>query len=113
MEEIKQNGRVIRGYVGFVPEELSRAEATVLGINPNVGIVLTGVTEGSPAESVGLQRGDVILSINGEEIRSRRQALLIVARLNPGDTVDIEGLRNTQRFSTTLTVTERRPQQMR
>jgi len=113
VEEIKTNGRVIRGYVGFVPEELSRTEASGLGINPNVGIVLTGVTEGSPAESVGLQRGDIILSIDGEQIRSRRQALLIVARLNPGDTVEIEGLRNTQQFRTTLTVTERRPQQLR
>lgn len=113
VEEIKQNGRVIRGYVGFVPEELSRTEASGLGINPNVGIVLTGVTEGSPAESVGLRRGDVILTIDGEQIRSRRQALLIVARLNPGDTVEIEGLRDSQPFRTTLTVAERRPQQIR
>ena len=113
VEEIKQHGRVIRGYVGFVPEELSRTEATGLGINPNMGIVLTGVTEGSPAESVGLSRGDIILAINGEQIRTRRQALLIVARLNPGDTVDIEGMRNSQRFRTTLTAVERPPQQIR
>lgn len=110
VEEIKQNGRVIRGYVGFVPEELSSTEATSLGLNPDAGIVLTGVTEGSPAESVGLRRGDIILSINGEQIRTRRQALLIVARLNPGDTVEIEGLRNSQPFHTELTATERRPQ---
>ena len=110
VEEIKQNGRVIRGYIGFVPEELSSSEATSLGLNPNFGIVLTGVTEDSPAESVGLRRGDIILSINGEQIRTRRQALLIVARLNPGDIVEIEGLRDSQQFRTELTATERRPQ---
>ena len=82
-------------------------EATSLGINPNAGIVLTGVTPGSPAEAVGLQRGDVILSINGEEITSRQQALLIVARLDPGDLIELEGLRDGQRFRTSVTAVER------
>ncbi len=113
VEEIKQNGRVIRGYVGIVPEELSRVEATSLGINPNIGIVLTGVTAGSPAEAVGLRRGDVILSINGEQIRSRQQALLIVARLNPGDLIELEGMRDGQRFRTSVTAIERRPRELR
>lgn len=107
VEEIKANGRVIRGYVGFVPEELGRVESAALGLNPNTGILLTGVTSGSPAEAAGLRAGDIILVINGEPIRSRQQALLIVARLNPGDEVQIEGMRDGQRFRVTLVATER------
>ncbi|MDH3988657.1 MAG: trypsin-like peptidase domain-containing protein [Gammaproteobacteria bacterium] len=109
VEEIKRNGRVIRGYIGLVPEELSRVESTALGINPNVGILLSDVVPGSPAEQVGLARGDVILAINGEPIRSRQQALLIVARLNPEDVVQLEGLRDGQPFDVNLTATERSP----
>ena len=109
VDEIKANGRVVRGYIGLVPADLSRVEAQNLGLNPNVGILVSGVTEGGPAEAAGLQRGDIIVSINDEQIRSSQQALLIVARMNPGDAVDMEGIRNGQRFRVSLTVTERIP----
>jgi len=109
VEEIKKNGRVIRGYVGFIVEELSRVESAALGLDPGVGILLDGVTAGSPAERGGLQRGDIILTINGVPIGSRQQALLIVARLNPGDEVNLEGIRDGQRFRTMLMATERIP----
>lgn len=113
VEEIKKNGRVIRGWVGIVPDELSRVESEALGINSNTGILLNTIVPGSPAESAGLRQGDVILSINGENIRSRQQALLIVARLNPEDQVEMEGLRDGQRFRVTLTAAERPPTQSR
>lgn len=111
-EEIKKNGRVIRGWVGLTPDELSRAESAALGIEPNVGIVLSEVHEGGPAELSGLEVGDVIVSINEQVIRSRQQALLLVARLNPGDEIQISGWRGTQAFRATLIVAER-PERLR
>jgi len=109
VEAIKRNGRVIRGYVGLVPAELSRGESAALGINPDVGILLSAVVQGSPAEAAGLRRGDVILTINGEPIRSRQQALLIVARLNPEDEILMEGVRDGQQFRVTVVAVERVP----
>jgi len=109
VDEIKTNGRVIRGWVGLVPDELNRVESAALGINPNTGILLTEVYANSPAERSGLKRGDVVLEINGEPIRSRQQALLIVARLNPGDKIDMSGLRQGQAFRVTVTAAERPP----
>lgn len=106
-EEIKKNGRVIRGWVGLTPDELSRAESAALGIAPDVGIVLSEVHEGGPAAISGLEVGDVIVEINQQAIRSRQQALLLVARLNPGDQVEISGWRDDQPFRATLVVAER------
>ena len=109
VDEIKAHGRVIRGYVGLEPDELSRAEAKALGIDTNAGIILTGIVAAGPADTAGLLRGDVILAINDELVRTRQQALLIVAALEPGDEVELIGWRDGQRFSTTLIATERPP----
>ena len=107
VDEIKKNGRVIRGWLGLLPDELSRAESAALGLDPNVGILLSSIVPDGPANDAGLQPGDVILGIEGEPIRSRQQALLLVARLNPGERVQIEGWRDGQRFRTVLVVAER------
>lgn len=110
VEAIKRDGRVIRGWVGLETDELGAAESEQLGLDPNIGILLAHVIPGGPAAAAGLLRGDIILSINGEAVRSRQQALLIVAALEPGDEVEINGWRDAQRFRATLTVAERVPQ---
>lgn len=107
VDEIKEHGRVIRGYAGFEPDELTRAESDELGLDPNVGIILTHVYDNSPASRAGLVAGDVVLTINDEPIRSRQQALLVVAGLEPGDEVAIEGWRNGQLFRGSMIAGER------
>ena len=109
VDEIKEHGRVIRGYVGLETDELTRAESDALGLDPNVGIILVDVIDNGPAARAGLIPGDVILAINGEAIRSRQQALLLVAALEPGDEVAVDGWRNGQRFRGTMIAAERPP----
>lgn len=107
VDAIKRDGRVIRGWVGLQPDELSSAESEALGLEPNVGILLTHVFDGGPAANAGLRRGDVILAINDEQIRNAQQARLLVAALAPGDQIDLDGWRNGQPFTATLTAAER------
>lgn len=109
VDAIKQDGRVIRGWIGLEPAELDATEAAALGLEPDLGIVLQAVIAAGPAEAAGLAPGDVILTINGEAIRSRQQALLIVAGLEPGETLEMNCWRNGQRFRVELTVAERPP----
>ena len=107
VDQIKKNGRVIRGYMGLLPDDLSNSERLALGIESGNGILLTEVRDGGPASLAGLRVDDVILELNGEPVYSQRQALLISASTRPGDTVDVVGLRNGERFSATVTAAER------
>lgn len=105
--EIEQHGRVIRGYIGVDPDDMTMGERLDRGLDASVGILLKDVFENEPGERAGLRKNDVILSINGEPIRTRRQALLIVASVKPGDAVEIVGWRDGQEFRTTVVAGER------
>lgn len=107
VDEIKLHGRVIRGYLGFQPDDLTSAERAARGIEGTAGILLTTVFEGSPAEAAGLREGDVISEINGEKIYSQRQAQLLVAGTSPGDPIQVVGIRDGERFDVTVIATER------
>jgi len=107
VEQIKLNGRVIRGYMGLLPDDLTDAERHALGIENNTGIVLMEVYEGGPAHAANLRAGDVIIEMNGEPVYSQRQALLISASTVPGDTVSVQGIRDGERFRTVVTAGER------
>ena len=109
VDEIKLHGRVIRGWVGLEPDELTRAESQALGVDPNVGIILTHVFENGPAAAAGLRTGDVILAIGDDPIRSSQQALLRVASMEPGEVVSITAWREGREVSATVTVVERPP----
>ena len=107
VEQIKLHGRVIRGYMGLLPDDMTDAERIAHGIDNGVGIVLMEVYEGGPAANAGLKVRDVILEINGESIYSQRQAQLVSASTAPGDQVEVVGIRDGERFTATVTAGER------
>lgn len=107
IEQIKQHGRVIRGWLGLTPDDLTTAERVALDLDSDYGILLSRINVDGPADQAGLQRGDVILTINGEPIVSQRQALLIAASTNPGETVTVAVMRNGERIETTVIAGER------
>lgn len=105
--EIKEHGRVIRGWMGLEPDDLTRAERAAMGIEGNVGIQISDVYEGGPAAAADLRRGDIILAINGDRISTQDQARLLVAGANPGDEVELVGIRDGERFTMTIIAAER------
>lgn len=107
VDEIKQHGRVIRGYMGLEPDDLTPSERAARGIEGNTGILLSHVYEGGPAHAADLRRGDVILEINGQRISTGDQARLLVAGANPGDEIELTGLRDGEPIQKTVVAAER------
>lgn len=107
VDQIKQHGRVIRGWMGMVPDDLADSERDLRGLEPNVGIIVISVHDGGPAALAGLRSDDVILSMNGEIVADKRQALLISASTRPGDPVELVILRDGERRTVTITAAER------
>lgn len=105
--ELKKHGRVIRGYLGLVPEDLTNGQRAQIGLDYNRGILISEVYAGGPAERAGLRADDIILSINGEPILQERQALLIAASTKPGDEVEVIAWRDGEQLRTTVIATER------
>jgi len=107
VEELKKHGRVIRGYLGLMPDDMTKAERARHGLQDNRGILLTEVFDDGPAARAGLRVNDVILAINDEPILLERQALLVAAGTAPGDEVEVVAWRDGKEFHTIVIATER------
>ena len=80
-----EHGRVIRGYMGLVPDDLTSVQRNVLGLGDNArGILVVEVYEGGPADRAGLAPGDVILTINDQPIVSTTAGAAGRRRNEPG-----------------------------
>jgi len=111
LQGLVTDGKVTRGYLGVMPQDITPVLARKLDLKDATGAVLTQVTPKSPAAKAGLESGDVVVEYNGKPIRDARHLRLEVARSTPGDTVPVKIRRDGD--SKTIKVTPKeRPEQM-
>ena len=82
-------GHVTRGYIGASIQNLSPELADSLGLRSQKGALVAQVTDGGPAAQAGLQRGDVIASVNGHAVESAPDLTRQVALARPGETIKL------------------------
>ena len=83
-DQLVAAGHVTRGYIGVATQPLTPPVAKALHLSGTSGVLLAGVEAGSPAARAGLEPGDVIQSINGQQIASPRDLALTVSIVQPG-----------------------------
>ncbi len=93
-QSLVRDGRVTRGYLGVMIQDVTPALAKEFKLKDNSGALVGDVTEKSPAEKAGLKEGDVILEFNGKKVTDSRHLKLEVARTQPGETVPVKVLRD-------------------
>jgi len=106
LDDIIAKGRVVRGWIGIIPQDITDEQAATLGLGQG-GILLVNVFAGSPAQQVGLRQGDMLTPIDGTALHSAQDATSRVAAHHPGTTVTLRGLRGGQPFTVQIKVTER------
>lgn len=97
-------GLVKRGYIGVNFRELDADVSKQLGINEVNGLYVDQVLTGGAAETAGLKKGDIITKADGNALFSSADLQERVARLRPGDKVQLSYLRNGKEYSTNVTL---------
>jgi serine protease Do len=101
MDQVLKNGHVTRAYLGIYPQDVTPAMAKAFGEKDTQGIVVGDVSPNSPAKEAGIQRGDIILQINGKPVTDSNQLRMSVSMMQPGTELKLKTLRNgTERDAT-------------
>ncbi|MBX3178589.1 MAG: DegQ family serine endoprotease [Candidatus Hydrogenedentes bacterium] len=94
VEDLKEDGQVVRGYLGVSIQNLTPDIAEWFGVSGDRGAIVGDVVEDSPAARAGLRRDDIVLRYGGQEIRDAAGLRSRVATTAPETDVVIELLRD-------------------
>ena len=107
MQQLISYGRVLRGWLGVEPQDVTPELAQAFGLQGTGGFIITSIAPKSPASEVGLAPGDVIESIDGAPVDNSRDALNRIAGKAPGTAILLGGSHNGRNFNVKVTVAER------
>jgi serine protease Do len=94
MDQILKNGKVTRAYLGIVPQDVTPAMAKAFGEKEPRGALVGDVSPNSPAERSGLEKGDIILELNGKPVEDANQLRMSISMMSPDTAVNLKVFRN-------------------
>jgi serine protease Do len=106
-QQLSQQGRVIRGYLGIRPVGLTEELCVLLKASSKSGVVVEDVSSGSGAALAGIQRYDIISGIDGKPIQDRQDFFTQVSNLQPGRQAQLEVWRDGKSYSAQVLIQER------
>ncbi len=107
LSQLRDEGRVRRGYLGIGVNEISPEAADAFGLDSTDGALVMNVQPGLPADKAGLRSGDIIVGVDGRKIASTRDLIDYVSSQGPDATVELEVLRDDDRMKLDVKLAER------
>ena len=104
--QLKEKGKVVRGWLGIVIQPLTESLAKSFGLEKSEGVLIGDVMEKSPAEKAGLKNGDVIVQFNKKVIKNPSELQQIVARTSPGEIVPVKIIREKKKKTLKIKIGE-------
>lgn len=105
LDSILQEGRVVRGWLGIEVRGLNQTNP--LNTESNAGVQVMGVLKNGPADQAGIQKGDIILSINDQAFENSNQLISYVGRQKPNSEVPAVILRADKKLNIKIKIAER------
>ncbi|RUS67122.1 Periplasmic pH-dependent serine endoprotease DegQ [Saezia sanguinis] len=102
MESLLEHGKVVRGWIGIEPRDLTPELLHVMRSPVDSGVLVTGVLDGSPASIAGIRPGDIVRRLGTRQISNTPQLLNAVASLTPGEKTPITVQRGDQEVFLTV-----------
>ena len=109
MEGLIKDGRVVRGWIGVEPRDLTPEIAKTLDLPVRQGVLIAGVVQNGPASEGGVRPGDVVVRIAGTPVTSQSQLLNAVAALKPRELATISVQRGDTALDVKVKVEQRPP----
>lgn len=91
-DQLIQKGKVIRGWLGVVIQDVTPEMAESLGVKE--GVIIAQVAPSSPAEKAGLKIGDVVVEVNGQKVGDVRDLQFTIMKTPPGQEVVLRVVRD-------------------
>ncbi|NBU50333.1 MAG: DegQ family serine endoprotease [Betaproteobacteria bacterium] len=105
-DQLRANGRVIRGRIGVSIGQVSKEVAESLGLGKPSGALVQGVESGSPADKAGVEPGDIILKVDGKVVEKSGDLRRLIGATKPGSRATLQVLRRGSTRDISVTVGE-------
>lgn len=102
LEDLKKYGYVIRAWLGILGLNITPALQYAHDLPVDHGVAVMDLVRSGPAADVGLQRGDIIISINGKEVTSRGDIQRILSKLRPDSKIPVGIRRGNKKLNYTV-----------
>src|SRR5579871_632500 len=112
MQQLKQHGKVVRGWLGVEIQEVTPDLAQSFNLPKPEGALVANVEKEGPALKAGIQRGDIIVKFNNLPVQDEHQLPELVAQTPIGDTVPVEVIRNGKHLTIQVKVAELKEEQL-
>ncbi|WP_111412330.1 DegQ family serine endoprotease [Billgrantia lactosivorans] len=102
--QLRDDGRVRRGWLGVMIQPVSRDLAESFGMDSPSGALIADLDPEGPGAQAGLRAGDIVLEVDGEEVERSRNLPRLIGRVSPGDEAELTIMRDGERQDLSVTI---------
>jgi len=107
INDLMQGKKVLYGWLGVIIQDVDANLASYFGLNNKTGVLISRIVDFSPAENAGLKPGDIIVSLDNEDIKNTKELIRAILKKNVGEKVILGVIRDLKLYSSIVEIGEK------